>query len=593
MSPGRLTGTGPGRPRPVRLAGEGLGKGTGKYAAQQRAEIRKAMDRCRPAVPVWIMPIYRIAEQFAIHENMFDVVIVDEASQAGLEATFLQYLAPKIVVIGDDKQVSPAAVGIDQQQLRDLANQYLADDRYKASWQDPKRSLFDEAIMRFGGQITLVEHRRCVPEIIGFSNRIAYEPDGVRLIPVRQYGADRLEPIKAVHVTDGYERGTTAKVNPAEVDAIVDQIEKCLADPRYDGLTFGVISLLGHRAGQGHRDQALLERIPPEEWAARDLRCGDAADFQGSERDVMFLSMVAAAEPGRRLGALTAETVRPALQRRRLAGQGPDVAVPLRRPGGPRQPRGHALPAARLLLRRHQPRADRRRPRHRQAVPEDVRVEPFDSLFEQRVFNRLVDRGYTVIPQFPAEGYNIDLVVVGAKGRLAIECDGDAWHGPDAYEADLARQRDLERCGWQFFRIRESAFYVDQAAALEGLWATLEELGIHPSGWMDEEMADEEELTPEDNEELAEAADGFLSRGYVDASLSTEVGELDEVPVEVDERLPGFGSEFDEDVDEEPEEASDGRVEQPPLVAEPDSGHLRGRCAGSVHGLAAVGDGSI
>ena len=57
---------------------------------------------------------------------MFDVVIVDEASQAGLEATFLQYLAPKIVVIGDDKQVSPAAVGVDQQQLRDLANQYLA-----------------------------------------------------------------------------------------------------------------------------------------------------------------------------------------------------------------------------------------------------------------------------------------------------------------------------------------------------------------------------------------------------------------------------------------------------------------------------------
>jgi len=46
----------------------------------------------------------------------------------------------------------------------------------------------------------LIEHRRCVPEIIGFSNRIAYEPDNIRLIPVRQYGADRLEPIKAIHV---------------------------------------------------------------------------------------------------------------------------------------------------------------------------------------------------------------------------------------------------------------------------------------------------------------------------------------------------------------------------------------------------------
>ena len=131
---------------------------------------------------------------------MFDVVIVDEASQAGLEATFLQYLAPRMVVIGDDKQVSPTAVGVDQQQLRDLAGQYLGDDPYRSAWQDPQRSLFDEAKMRYRGLLTLTEHRRCVPEIIGFSNRVAYEPDGIRLVPVRQYGADRLEPIRAVFV---------------------------------------------------------------------------------------------------------------------------------------------------------------------------------------------------------------------------------------------------------------------------------------------------------------------------------------------------------------------------------------------------------
>ncbi|MEO6310630.1 MAG: hypothetical protein ABIO33_08090, partial [Leifsonia sp.] len=67
----------------------------------------------------------------------------------------LQFLAPRIVVIGDDRQVSPSAVGIDQQQIRDLAHQYIADDQYIASWQDPQRSLFDEAKMRFGGLITL------------------------------------------------------------------------------------------------------------------------------------------------------------------------------------------------------------------------------------------------------------------------------------------------------------------------------------------------------------------------------------------------------------------------------------------------------
>jgi len=40
---------------------------------------------------VWILPTYRIADQLRIEPDMFDVVVVDEASQAGLEATFLQY----------------------------------------------------------------------------------------------------------------------------------------------------------------------------------------------------------------------------------------------------------------------------------------------------------------------------------------------------------------------------------------------------------------------------------------------------------------------------------------------------------------------
>ncbi len=458
-----------------------LGKGTGKYAAQQQAEIRQAMERCRDAVPVWIMPLYRIAEQFRVRPDMFDVVIVDEASQAGLEAAFLLYLAPKIVVIGDDKQVSPAGVGDDRQRLRDLAAQYLSDDPYRATWQDPQTSLFDLAKERFSGRLVLTEHRRCVPEIIGFSNQIAYEPEGIRLVPVRQYGAERLDPIKPVFVRDGYTRGNTDKINPPEADAIVDQIEKCLADPRYDGLTFGVISLLGKPQAM-YIQSKLMERIPPEEWQARELRCGDSADFQGSERDVIFLSMVAAPEEGKRLLALTHEMY---VQRYNVAAsRARDQMWVFHsvRPedlGHPDDMRFRLLEYCYAVARRQ--RADVAGALT-QRVPEDERVEPFDSLFEQWVFNRLYDRGYTVIPQFEVANYRIDLVVVGARARLAVECDGDAWHGPDRYQQDLARQRDLERCGWRFFRIRESEFYADQEGVLERLWATLRELEITPPG---------------------------------------------------------------------------------------------------------------
>ncbi|MER7437685.1 AAA domain-containing protein [Pseudonocardia alni] len=491
VAPGRLTRGSRASLEQYAALVKRLGKGTGTYAAQRRREIRSAMDRCRPAVPVWIMPLYRIADQFDVQPDMFDVVIVDEASQAGIEASFLQYLAPKIVVIGDDRQVSPSAVGVDQQELRDLGSQYLFDDQFRSTWQDPQRSLFDEAKMRFSGMITLVEHRRCVPEIIGFSNRIAYEPDGVRLIPVRQFGADRLEPVKPVFVPGGYEKGSSStRTNPAEVDAIVAQVEKCIADPAYDGRTIGVISLLG--TGQAKAiEKALLDRITPEEWAARDLRCGDAADFQGSERDVVFLSMVAAPGPERRLTALTQTMY---VQRYNVAASRAKDQLWV----------FHSVDRATLtnpedmryqLLDYCYGIAARGVGEHEGAttglVPEDMPVAPFGSLFEQRVHNRIASRGYTLIPQFESLGYSIDIVAVGPTRRLAIECDGDFWHGPEAYQRDMGRQRELERCGWRFHRILESEFYRDPVAALEPLWATLAELDIHPAGWMTAGPTDE------------------------------------------------------------------------------------------------------
>lgn len=457
-----------------------LGKGTGKYAAQQRHEIKQVMDRCRPAVPVWILPIYRLPDQLRMTQNMFDVVLVDEASQAGLDATFLQYLAPKIVVIGDDKQVSPSAVGVDREQLRKLADQYLYDDRYKASWQDPERSLFDDALMRFGGQITLVEHRRCVPEIIGFSNRIAYEPDNIRLLPVRQYGANRLEPIKAVHV-DGVAEGASGnRVNRAEARALVDQLKRCLTDPRYDGKTFGVISLTGGRQAQ-IIETMLLEEVSAEEWSLRQLRVGNAPEFQGSERHVIFLSMVASWDPSTRIAALTREMY---VQRYNVAvSRAQDQLWLFHSLSLEQVPRADDLRHQLLdycygIMRKGRDLA----PGLSELVPEDVRVEPFDSLFEQRVHNRIVERGFTVVPQLEAQGYLIDLVVVGGAARLAVECDGDAWHGPDAYQRDLARQRELERCGWTFCRIRESEFYVDPARAMRGVWQALDTLDIRAFG---------------------------------------------------------------------------------------------------------------
>jgi very-short-patch-repair endonuclease len=127
----------------------------------------------------------------------------------------------------------------------------------------------------------------------------------------------------------------------------------------------------------------------------------------------------------------------------------------------------------------------------------------FDSQFERDVFQLIVDRGFHVRTQVCVgdtnHRYRIDLVVEGMQGRLAVECDGDEWHGPERYEQDMARQRDLERAGWQFVRIRGGDFYRDRGRATEPIWGELDRLGIKPGG-IDEAAA--EPPTPAAKQEI-------------------------------------------------------------------------------------------
>lgn len=48
------------------------------------------------------------------------------------------------------------------------------------------------------------------------------------------------------------------------------------------------------------------------------------------------------------------------------------------------------------------------------------------------------------MPQFRIGGYRIDFVLPAPDGRrLAVECDGDAYHGPDEWAGDMRRQAIL------------------------------------------------------------------------------------------------------------------------------------------------------
>ncbi|GAA1276644.1 hypothetical protein GCM10009677_33030 [Sphaerisporangium rubeum] len=449
-----------------------LGKGTGKHAERYRTYAREAMADARDAVPAWIMPLRQVLESIPPDRDSFDVVIVDEASQAGIDALFLLWLAPRVIVVGDDKQCAPSAVRHGElDPIFAKLTTYLPDmPAYLRGAFTPNSSLFDLLATRFGSVLRLKEHFRCMPEIIDFSSRQFYADDP--LVPLRQFGADRLTPLKAVRVTSAYTEGSDTRLrNPVEAEAVVEKILECADDPTYDGKTFGVVVLQG--SGQVNLiHNMLLDRMDAKEWTRRRLRVGTPPDFQGDERDVVFLSMVVAEKRSALTSTEAQRRFNVAASRAKdqmwlFHSVSPDLLSPtcLRRS---------------LLTYMTNPPAPLLSHTLDDVTPHD-RHKDFDSLFEQRVYLRIRERGYHVVPQFEVNGRRIDLVVSGAKGRIAVECDGDHWHGtPEQRENDLDRERELKRAGWRFWRVRESEFSFDPDKALLPLWDELSRRGITP-----------------------------------------------------------------------------------------------------------------
>lgn len=461
-----------------------IGKGTGKHAGHWRRVAQGELEKCRDAIPAWVMPLYRVFESVTPAPGLFDVVIVDEASQCGPESLLLFYLAKKIIVVGDDKQISPSNIGIDKDQAKSLLAQHL-DGIDLAETFDVDSSLFDHGQVRLGKRITLHEHFRCMPEIIRFSNDLCYKG---ALVPLRQYPPKRLAPFVARRVPDGKrEGGSTSAKNQAEAEAIVDAIAACCADPMYKEKTMGVISLLGeHQAKLIER--LLLKRIGAEEIDRRRIVCGDAYSFQGDERHIIFLSLVVAVKDDESRG-FSALTKLSDMQRFNVSASRAQDQLWLFHSVMPEDVGNPECMRHRLLTYFYDPARhaagsigvdldDLRRQASDPDRPE-LAPAPFDSWFEVDVYLRIADRGYRVLPQYKAGRKRIDLVVEG-RSRLAVECDGDRFHTDENFDEDMARQRQLERANWRFWRVRGSTFYRDPDAALVPLWARLAELDISP-----------------------------------------------------------------------------------------------------------------
>jgi very-short-patch-repair endonuclease len=449
------------------------GQGTTEYGKRHQRHARSAMQTAQGAVPAWIMPLRQVAETISPEPDSFDVVIVDEASQVGLNGLLLLWLAPRIIVVGDDRQCAPFYTGSKHDRITQIFDERMAAlEPWQREGFDPKSNLYELLSSRFTEVIRLTEHFRCMPEIIKWSSMQFY-PDN-QLVLLRQHGSDRLPPIKVVHVPEGHCEGRRDKlINRPEAEAVVDQLHRLTQDPAYADRTIGVIVL--RQGDQTRLVQDLVnERIDMPARERHNLLVGTPEEFQGDQRDVVLLSMVVD-------GAhVIAATGRHHERRFNVAASRARDQMWL----------FHSMTADQLSSKdlRHSlltymqspppPYTHARQPAN---VSADQLCTPFQSLFEQRVFLRIKERGYDVVPQWEVNGKYIDLVVTGDHGRLAVECDGSPYHSTrQQIHDDAERERELRRAGWTFWRVRSSAFALSPEEALAPLWKRLTDLGIHP-----------------------------------------------------------------------------------------------------------------
>ena len=444
-----------------------IGKGTGKNTNIHKKNAKEKMLLCQKVVPAWIMPLNKVFDTLNPVENKFDIVIIDEASQSDISSLILLYMAKKIIIVGDDKQVSPSDVGVNIDKINMFRRKYIKGKVVNDDLYGIRASLYSIVSTTFQ-PISLREHFRSVPEIIGYSNRTSYDN---QILPLRDSNSSILKPAIIDYKVNG-RRDEKSKINRVEAETIVSLIEACLAMKEYKNSTFGVISLLGDEQAELIQD-LIVKRIPATEIENHKILCGNSASFQGDERDIMFISLVDSSEENKSL---------------RLVGEGVEGAI--------RKRYNVAISRAKDQLwivhsidKNNLKEGDLRKELFeyidslKENVFDKTAIENITaSDFENEVARHLLEKNYTIKQKWRVGSYDIDMVAIYDDKKIAIECDGKTLnHTEEEVIANLEEQEILERCGWEFIRVRASEYFRNPEKAIKDLIIQLDDKGVYPN----------------------------------------------------------------------------------------------------------------
>lgn len=420
-----------------------------------RKKFNHLQQKMTAFLPCWAVTSLSAKGRVPFQPGIFDLVVIDEASQCDIASVLpMLYRAKRAVIIGDPKQLSHIST-ISKTQDLSLLQKYSVD----MGWAYSTNSLYAMASSLSDPSqiIQLRDHHRSFVDIIEFSNAEFY--DG-KLRVATNY--DRLkcpknvEPgIRWVDVAGKTVRPPSGGAyNDSEVMAIVEEIKHLVINNGYKG-TVGVVTPFraqAERIGKAIEKHTELKNT----LANNDFLVDTVHKFQGDERDLMFFSPVIS--QGTSQGALgflknTGNLFNVAITRARAVLVVVGDSIYCSKCGVPYME--HFVDHVNRIKsqQKHDHITGERYPSDRLypkvANPEQV------SDWERLFYTALFDQGIRTIPQYPVDKYKLDLAIVDGNRMLDIEIDGEMyhkdWNGELSYRDQLRNQRLFE-LGWDVKR---------------------------------------------------------------------------------------------------------------------------------------------
>ena len=433
------------------------------HTAARADALRENIAATLGTIQGWACTALSTGRNFPLESGLFDLVIVDEASQCTLAAVLpLAYRAKRLAVIGDPSQLQPI-VRVQDSALKKIAVEAgFNNDELRAQNLHHKSASAYLAFAHCAGNsnppVLLDEHYRCHPHIARWFNRAFYNDELTVLTEVE----DTDHSILWRDVAGKSERGNNGRswCNPAEAEEVVRHLTHLVCSD----LTVGVVTPF---RGQAERIKRLAEdRISRDDLGEAGFLSATAHSYQGNERDAIVISCVVSPDMkprNRRWIEDTRTLINVAVSRARrsliVIGH-PEID----RLGTP------TLSSLRSYLRDEV--ADQRQ------THSTVSQFRADSQAEQLVFDGMIESGLQPLTKLNIKGYELDFALRDRGIKLNVEIDGE--HHIDVRgklrRQDISRDRILQQLGWEVLRVPACRCHADLGPVLDDIRAVRDRL---------------------------------------------------------------------------------------------------------------------